>query len=603
MALKGRARAQAGPQAAAPGAASGRVESPVTVEGTIVRVNGPMVEIEGLAGVSLADLVEVGPGRLPGEVTGIRGAIMTAQVYEYTGGLRVGDQATSDRQPLSVRLGPGLIGGVFDGLLRPLARAPDFLSPGAFAGTAAHGSEAEFRPSGRVGSLVSAGAVLGRVRESLAIDQAIQVPPGIAGELRHLALAGRYAPDAVIAQVADVDVRLSSLWPVRRPRPFAERLDLEAPLATGQRVLDLFFPLTRGSTAAVPGGFGTGKTILLEQIAKWCDADVIVYVGCGERGNEMSDALSELRELVDPRTGRPLLERTVIIANTSNMPVMARELSIYTGITVAEFYRDMGFDAVVIADSTSRWAEALRESASRTGALPVEEGYPAELPSQLAAFYERAGRLRTLGGGDATVSIIASVSPPGGDKTEPVTSHTRRFVRTYWSLDRDLAAARHYPSVSWRDSFARDASRLGVWHAANGDPNWLGRRGQAMAILAQADRLQSVAELIGAASLPDPERVVLLTARLLHEAVLQQSAVSDNDAYCAPAKQAALLDLVLAVHARCLDLVGQGVHASELEEVDLSDAARARDEVGPDDAAAVGTIRDSILGRLAGLAP
>jgi V/A-type H+-transporting ATPase subunit A len=594
---------RAGPQAIAPAEAPGHLGLPASAEGTIVRVNGPMVEIEGLAGVSLADLVEVGPRSLPGEVTGIRGAVMTAQVYEYTGGLRVGDRATSDRRPLSVRLGPGLIGGVFDGLLRPLAQAPDFLASGAFAGSAPDGSKFAFRPSGRLGGFVSGGAVLGRVRESLAIDQAIQVPPGIAGELRHLAPAGRYGPDAVIAQVADVDVRLSSLWPVRRPRPFAERLDLEAPLATGQRVLDLFFPLTRGSTAAVPGGFGTGKTILLEQIAKWCDADVIVYVGCGERGNEMSDALSELRELIDPRTDRPLLERTVIVANTSNMPVMARELSIHTGITVAEFYRDMGFDTVVIADSTSRWAEALRESASRTGALPVEEGYPAELPSQLAAFYERAGRIRTLGGDEASVSIIASVSPPGGDKTEPVTAHTRRFVRTYWSLDRDLAAARHYPSVSWRDSFARDASRLGVWHAAHGDPDWLARRGEAMAVLADADRLQSIAELIGAASLPDPERIVLLTARLLHEAVLQQSAVSDNDAYCAPAKQAALLDLVLAVHARAMDLVGRGVPASELEELDLSDAARARDEVGPDDAAAVGTIRDSILGRLAELAP
>ena len=596
-------RARVAPVATAPAEVPGRVESPAAIEGTVVRVNGPMVAIEGLAGVSLADLVEVGPRRLPGEVTGIRGSIMTAQVYEYTGGLRVGDQATSNRLPLSVRLGPGLIGGVFDGLLRPLALAPDFLGSGAFAGAAARGVEVEFRPSGLVGRLVSGGAVLGRVRESLAIDATIQVPPGIAGELRHLAPAGFYAPDAVIAQVGDVDVRLSSLWPVRRPRPFAERLDLEAPLTTGQRVLDLFFPLTRGSTAAVPGGFGTGKTILLEQIAKWCDADVIVYVGCGERGNEMSDALSELRELIDPRTDRPLLERTVIVANTSNMPVMARELSIHTGITVAEFYRDMGFDTVVIADSTSRWAEALRESASRTGALPVEEGYPAELPSQLAAFYERAGRLRTLGGHEASVSIIASVSPPGGDKTEPVTAHTRRFVRTYWSLDRDLAAARHYPSVSWRDSFARDAERLGAWHAANGDPDWLRRRSEAMAILAEADRLQSIAELIGVASLPDPERVILLTARLLHQAVLQQSAVSDNDAYCAPAKQAALLDLVLAVHASAADLVERGVPASELEEVDLSDAARARDEVGTDDAAAVATVKELILRRLAGMAP
>jgi V/A-type H+-transporting ATPase subunit A len=399
----------------------------------------------------------------------------------------------------------------------------------------------------------------------------------------------------VIARVGESPIRLASAWPVRRPRPYRERLDGEAPLTTGQRALDLFFPLTRGSTGAVPGGFGTGKTILLQQIAKWCDAQVIVYVGCGERGNEMSDVLDELRQLVDPRTGLELVQRTVIIANTSNMPVLARELSIYTGITVAEYYRDMGLDAVVIADSTSRWAEALRESASRTGALPAEEGYPAELSSRLAAFYERAGRVLTLGGHEASVTVIASVSPPGGDKTEPVTAHTRRFVRTFWSLDRDLAAARHYPAVSWRDSFARDATGLGGWHASRGDPDWVPQRATAMAILAEADRLQSVAELIGASALPDHERIILLSARLLHDAVLQQSALSANDAYCAPAKQAALLRLVLGIHARCLDLVGRGVPASALEDLDLSDVARARDEFAPDDAASVDALASAML--------
>jgi V/A-type H+-transporting ATPase subunit A len=398
--------------------------------------------------------------------------------------------------------------------------------------------------------------------------------------------------------VDDTPIWLSNLWPVRQPRPFAERLESGAPLVTGQRVLDLLFPLMRGSTAAVPGGFGTGKTILLQQIAKWCDADVIVYVGCGERGNEMSDVLEELRELIDPRSGRRLLERTVIIANTSNMPVMARELSIYTGITVAEYYRDMGYDVVVIADSTSRWAEALRESASRTGALPVEEGYPAELASRLAAFYERSGRVRTLGGREASVTVIASVSPPGGDKTEPVTAHSRRFVRTFWSLDRDLAAARHYPSVSWRDSFARDATALGAWHGAHEDPDWLQRRGHAMTVLAEADRLESVAELIGAGGLPDRERIVLLTARLLHDAVLQQSSLSANDAYCAPAKQAALLDLVLRIEECCLGLLARGVPASVLEEVDLADVARARDEFSADDAASIGQLRSEVIRRL-----
>lgn len=568
------------------------------VRGRVVRVNGPMVEIDGVEGTALADLVEVGAQGLPGEIVAIRDRCVTAQVYEYTGGLRVGDPASSRCRPLSIGLGPGLLGGVFDGLLRPLSAAGDFLEPGGSRNADGNERAWQFRPEARIGDSVGPGTLLGRVRESPAIDDKILVPPGIAGELRQLIPAGSCPPDSEVARVGDIPIRLSSPWPVRQPRPFAERLQSAAPLVTGQRVLDLLFPLTRGSTAAVPGGFGTGKTILLQQIAKWCDADVIVYVGCGERGNEMSDVLEELRELIDPRSGRRLLERTVIIANTSNMPVMARELSIYTGITVAEHYRDMGLDAVVIADSTSRWAEALRESASRTGALPVEEGYPAELASRLAAFYERAGRVKTLGGNEASVTVIASVSPPGGDKTEPVTAHTRRFVRTFWSLDRDLAAARHYPSVSWRDSFARDAVALGAWHSVHGDPDWLRRRGNAMSVLADADRLQSVAELIGAGALPDRERIILLTARLLHDAVLQQSSLSENDAYCAPVKQAALLDLVLRIQDCCLELVARGVPAAVLEEVDLADVARARDEFGADDDASIKELRAAIVRRL-----
>lgn len=571
--------------------------------GLVVRVNGPIVELEGLAGVSLGDVVEVGPRRLPGEVVEIREGLVVTQVFESTGGLRVGTAATSDRQPLSVGLGPGLLGAVFDGLLRPLASAGDLLGPSAFDVALADEPTWLFRPASAAGARVEPGAVLGSVQEGATFDHPILVPPGLSGNLQRLAPEGRYHRADEIARVGGAIVRLANPWPVRRPRPYRARLDAEAPLMTGQRVLDLFFPLTRGSTAAVPGGFGTGKTILLQQIAKWCDAQVIVYVGCGERGNEMSDVLGELGALVDPRTGRPLVDRTVIVANTSNMPVLARELSIYTGITVAEYYRDLGLDAIVIADSTSRWAEALRESASRTGALPVEEGYPSELPSRLAAFYERAGRVQTLGGKEASVSVIASVSPPGGDKTEPVTAHTRRFVRTFWSLDRDLAAARQYPAVSWRDSFARDATGLAGWYGDHGDPDWDRRRALAMAILAEADRLQSVAELIGASALPDHERVVLLAARLLRESVLQQSALSPNDAYCTPAKQAALLDLVLHIHDRCLKLVDGGVPASVLEEVDLSDVARAGDEFAPEDAASVATLQEAILRTLQEQAP
>jgi V/A-type H+-transporting ATPase subunit A len=342
-------------------------------------------------------------------------------------------------------------------------------------------------------------------------------------------------------------------------------------------------------------------TVLLQQVAKGCDADVIVYVGCGERGNELADVLEELSELEDPRTGRPLLDRTILVANTSNMPVLAREASIYTGVTVAEYFRDQGYDTVVIADSTSRWAEALREVASRTGQLPAEEGYPPGLASALAAFYERAGRVRTLADAEASVSVLGAVSPPGGDMVEPVSAHTRRFVRALWSLDRDLAYARHHPAVSWRDSFCRDADAVAGWHALNGDWEWGRRRARTLGLLSEADRIEAIAQLIGAGSLPDADRIVLLTARLLREAVLQQSALSANDAYCEPSKQVALLDMVLALHDRSLLLLEKGVPASRIEEVDLGEATRVRDEAAPGDVEAVEEVRGRLLASLGAL--
>ena len=427
------------------------------------------------------------------------------------------------------------------------------------------------------------------------------VPPDYAGRLEWLAPPGDLRFDDAVAVVGGREVRLRSPWPVRRPRPVRERIHTAAPLLTGQRVLDLLYPVARGSTAGVPGGFGTGKTVLLQQIAKWCDAGVIVYVGCGERGNEMADVLRELPAIEDPRTGRSLLERTVIVANTSNMPVMAREASIYSGITVAEYFRDMGLDAVVIADSTSRWAEAMREFASRTGQLPAEEGYPATLASAMAAFYERAGRVVTLGGADASVTIVGAVSPPGGDMTEPVTTHTQRFVRCLWSLDRDLAYGRHYPAVSWRDSFSRDAADLAGWYAARGDPAWADRRTRALTALTEADRLESMAQLVGITALAPRERVVLLTGRLLREAVLQQSALSENDAHCAPAKQAALLDMVLGVGDRCLDLVARGVSPAALEAHDFSALVRVREDCPPDDAETPGRALPAALAELEAL--
>jgi len=420
----------------------------------------------------------------------------------------------------------------------------------------------------------------------------------LSGNLEWIADDVEVTDTETVAVVSGRELAVSELWPVRTARPMRARRELSAPLLTGQRVLDLLFPIAKGATAAVPGGFGTGKTVLLQQIVKWCEADVIVFVGCGERGNELADALADLAELEDPRTGLSLLERTVVIANTSNMPVMAREASIYTGMTVAEFYRDMGYDAVLLADSTSRWAEALREFSSRSGELPAEEGYPAGLASALAAFYERSGQVETLGGKAGSVTAIGAVSPPGGDMTEPVTAHTERFVRCLWSLDRDLAYARHYPAITWRRSFSRDAEAVGAWHASAGRPDWAVDRARAVAILAEADRLAPMVELVGLAALPGRERIVLLAGRLLREAVLQQSALSVNDATCSPRKQAALLEMVLAVFDRCLSLIEQGVAPSVVEESDLSGVTRVRDEAAPDDVASVEHRRDEVLATL-----
>jgi len=564
-------------------------------DAVITRVNGPVVQVNAPAGLAMLDLVHVGPLRLPGEVIALSGPSATVQVYEYTGGLRPGDTVLATGGPLAVALGPGLLGGVFDGVLRPLHPVPPRLEPGSAAAAIADARMWSFTPRARTGDQLDDGGLLGDIHETPAIEHRVLVPPGGGGAVEWIAPAGEHRSTETIARVGGAEVALAQWWPVRRPRPARARLAAESPLVTGQRVLDLLFPIARGSTAAIPGAFGTGKTVLLQQIAKWCDAAVIVYVGCGERGNELAEVLEEFEALEDPRSGRPLLDRTVLIANTSNMPVMAREASIYTGVTVAEYYRDMGYDVVVIADSTSRWAESLRELGSRTDELPAEEGYPAGLSSALAAFYERAGRVRTLGGELGSVTILGAVSPPGGDLTEPVTAHTRRFVRSVWSLDRDLAYARHNPAVSWRDSTSRDAPQMALWHAEQGDPGWGEQRTRALALLTDADRIESIAQLVGADSLPAHERVALRVARLLREAVLQQSALSANDQYSSPPKQRALLDLVLVTHDRMSALLTAGVTIAQLDAVDLSPILRARHDTPPDGAAAVEEIARALM--------
>jgi V/A-type H+-transporting ATPase subunit A len=545
------------------------------------------------------DVVEIGPRRIPAETVAISGDTVTLQAYEYTGGLRVGDGAMPAGHPLSARLGPGLLGQVFDGLLRPLSSAPVWLTPDQH--TQRERRRWSFTPTTAAGEHVEAGAALGTLPTAGGLTHRVLVPPGVSGTLSWLADAGELDDDAVVAIVGERRIALWEQWPVRKPRPFARRDDAVVPLHTGQRVLDLLFPVGRGSAIAVPGGFGTGKTVLLQQIAKWCDADVIVYVGCGERGNEMADVLGELSELGDPRTGGRLIDRTVILANTSNMPMMAREASIYTAITVGEYFRDMGYDAVVIADSTSRWAEALREFASRTGALPAEEGYPADLASALAAFYERSGRVQTLGGSTASVTVVGAVSPPGGDLSEPVTTATQRFVQSVWVLDRELAYSRHYPAVSWEGSFTRQIEPIAAWHAAQGNPDWARRRARAATLLAEADRLAALAEIIGAGTLPGHERVVMLAGQLIRRAVLMQSALNDNDASCSAQKGAALLQAVLDVVDACVHLIEAGVPATTLEEFDFGPLIRIREEVGPADVGAVGRRRDEVLRELAEL--
>ncbi|QIZ38695.1 V-type ATP synthase subunit A [Saccharopolyspora sp. ASAGF58] len=568
--------------------------------GRIRRIAGPLVEAEELGPVAMSDVVSLGAAGLPGEVVAIRDEVVTVQAYEYTGGLAPGDSVLPRGKPLEAHLGPGLLGNVFDGLLRPLSTAPPFLTPGTVEADAAR--TWRFEPRVAVGDRVSEGEVIGVVRGVGPPEYRVLVPPGLAGAVDDLA-AGEQPQNAVVASVDGTPVGLWSDWPVRRPHLYRARQAEVGPLHTGQRVLDMLFPVAQGSTAAVPGGFGTGKTVLLQQVAKWCDADVIVYVGCGERGNEMAEVVAELFALADPRTGGRLADRTVVIANTSNMPMMAREASIYTGVTVAEHFRDMGHNAVVIADSTSRWAEALREFASRTGILPAEEGYPANLASALAAFYERAGAVETLGGATGSVTIVGAVSPPGGDMTEPVTAHTERFVRCRWALDRDLAYARHYPAVSWSDSFSRDADLLARHQVRAGDPQWSQRRARVLGLLAESDRLSEFAELVGAGALPERERVVLLGGRLIREAVLQQNALSTMDSFCGEEKSVALVEAVLAITTECQGLVGAGVSVEVIEEFDFTPLVRVREETAPHDADGVRRVCGAVLSALRELQP
>ncbi|WP_373506978.1 V-type ATP synthase subunit A [Thiocapsa sp.] len=511
-------------------------------------ISGPVLRARPDGSFRLRESVTVGEQALLGEVIRIAREEITVQLYEDTSGLRPGIEVTGSGRLLSIRVGPAILSGIFDGLLRPVGDTRDpYVKPGMQPQAA---RRFRFTPSVRVGDAVLPGAAIGEVSNGTGIDQRCLVPPDLpGGSITAIADAGEYPDDQPICWIDAPDgrrvtVAMSHDWPVRVPRPVTARLPSDDPMLTGQRVIDCLFPVARGGTGAIPGGFGTGKTVLLETVAKWCNADIIVYVGCGERGNEMAGLLAEFTELEDPRSGRPLLERTVVIANTSNMPVSAREASIYTGITVAEYFRDQGMNVTLMADSTSRWAEALREVSGRLGELPGEAGYPAYLSSRLADFYERAARVRTLGGEIGSVTLLGAVSPPSGDFSEPVTTHTKRYVGSLWGLDARRAQARFYPAIHPLQSYSLVAGNLARWWHASGCTRWEELRRRFLTLLEDEARLERMARIIGRDAMPARQRLVLICAQLVNECFLRQSAFSVNDRYASPARQAVMMRLI-----------------------------------------------------------
>ena len=556
------------------------------------------------------EVVHVGADGLTGEVVKLDGDQATIQVYEDTTLLAPGAPVRLTGAPLSVLLGPGLIGGIFDGIQRPLpgiqAQSGAWIRRGEKVAPLDLARRWRFVPALVAGAEVAGGAVIGAVAETALVEHRILVPPGLAGRLRSVAPEGDYTLEEPVAVVETPDgeraVTLLQRWPVRVPRPVRERLRITEPLVTGQRIIDALFPIGKGGTAAIPGGFGTGKTITQHQLAKWSDADIIVYIGCGERGNEMTEVLREFPEIRDPKSGRPLMDRTILIANTSNMPVAAREVSIYTGITLAEYYRDQGRSVAVFADSTSRWAEALRELAARLEEMPAEEGFPATLPTRLAQFYERAGSVATLAGDRGAISIVGAVSPPGGDFSEPVTQHTQRFIRCFWALDTELANARHYPSIHWLRSYSGYAEDVAGWWARHA-PDWSGLRAEALEILQREDRLQQIVKLVGPDVLPDSQRLILFAAELLKDGFLTQSAFDANDMYCSPARQTALLRLILGLYRQAREIIQRGAPLLRIQQLpSVPGIVRAKSAFGNDALAGLEKLEQDVSRELATLA-
>jgi V/A-type H+-transporting ATPase subunit A len=538
------------------------------IVGFVERVNGPVIQVGGVTDAGMLELVHVGEVRIVGEIIKLEAGKATAQVYEDTSGLAPGENVYGSGMPLSVELGPGLIGTIYDGIQRPLEAIRDmsgqFIERGINYPSLDREKKWHFIPAGlTVGSEITPGTVLGSVLETERINHRILAPPDREGVLKSLAREGDYTIEEPIALLetpeGEIQLRMLQRWPIRVPRPVAERSANDVPLLTGQRVIDTLFPVAKGGTVAIPGGFGTGKTMTQHAIAKWCDASIIVYIGCGERGNEMTDVLTDFPRLIDPRTGRSLMERTILIANTSNMPVSAREASIYTGTTLAEYYRDQGYHVAVMADSTSRWAEALRELSGRMEEMPAEEGFPAYLPTRIAEFYERAGSMKTLSGTVGSVTIIGAVSPPGGDFSEPVTQHTKRFVRCFWGLDRQLANARHYPAISWLDSYSEYLSDVIPWWEERVGTDWADDRAEIMELLQREVRLQQVVKLVGPDALPDSQRFILDVCTLFKNAFLQQNAFDDIDRYTTAEKQMRMLNIILIYWRRGNQAIKRGV--------------------------------------------
>ncbi|ADK82206.1 V-type ATP synthase subunit A [Sediminispirochaeta smaragdinae] len=542
--------------------------------GTVGRVNGPVIEAEGISDAIMMELVHVGNKRLVGEVIKLHGNSATLQVYEDTTGIAPGDPIYGSGLPLSVELGPGLIGTIYDGIQRPLERIREvcgtYIERGIDEPALDRKKKWTFAPDSKVGDDISGGMILGRVKETDRVEHRIMAHPDISGRIVNIAEKGEYAIDEVIAEIEDESGNKHSLtmvqrWPIRIPRPSKSRKPLTIPLITGQRVIDTLFPLAKGGTVAIPGGFGTGKTMTQHAVAKWCDADIIIYIGCGERGNEMTDVLTEFPQLVDPRTGTSLMERTILIANTSNMPVSAREASVYTGVTLAEYFRDQGYHVAVMADSTSRWAEAMRELSGRMEEMPAEEGFPAYLPTRIAEFYERAGYVDTLSGSDGSVSIIGAVSPPGGDFSEPVTQHTKRFVRCFWGLDRQLANARHYPAISWLESYSEYLDEITSWWERRVGEEWTAERREMMDLLQREVRLQQVVKLVGPDALPDSQRFIIEVCTLFKNAFLQQNAFDDVDRYSTVEKQARMLSLIITYWRKGREAIKRGATLSKVK--------------------------------------